>query len=80
METEKFELCIVVDSLSKPMVFDGDQFRYVSPLKPNSPKRIAYVLRAYTIKQANDHIKQHIAFRKAKGWDTSEMQIVPFIQ
>lgn len=78
---QKFTRCIVVDSLGKPMAFKEKQFFYCNPMNPKAPQRDrGHVLRSYTIKEANDLIKQHIAFRASMGWDTSQMQIIPFAE
>lgn len=78
-----FTRCIIADSLGKPMVWLDDEKRmvYARMMNPKSPLREAQgVLRSYTIKEANDLIKQHIESRKARNWDTSEMQIIPFAE
>ena len=76
---EHFERCIVVDSLSKPMAFNGEQFVYCLPMSPLSPKRsVTFALKSYRIKHAKELIQKHIEFRKQHGWETSEIQIIPF--
>ena len=80
---KEFERCIVVDSIGKPMVFDENrkQFLYCSPMSPKATKRSSTnLLRSYQIKEANQLISQHIETRKAKGWETGDMQVIPFYE